>query len=241
MKAYGLTDQGCVRAENQDRFRIHYGKNYGVAVLCDGMGGARAGSLAAELATDSFMLYLQRCMLEKEPPEVGIILRESASYANIRVYDKSRESEQYEGMGCTLVSALVQNGNVTLINIGDSRCYHFSRRGLRRLTVDHSLVEELVRAGKISREEAKTHPQKNVITQAVGLEYRLHGDIYYPEVKEGDTLLLCSDGLSNMLEKKTMENVLYDCPDIEKAAKRLMSLALRAGASDNVTVVLLRI
>lgn len=239
MKAYGLTDRGCVRSENQDRFRIVEGEGYALAVVCDGMGGAKAGSVAAELAVESFTSYLHRCMLEKEPIESGIMLRESASYANIRVYDKSRESEEYEGMGCTLVAALVRDRSVTLINIGDSRCYHFSRRGLRRLTVDHSLVEEMVRAGEISREEARNHPQKNVITQAVGLEYRLHGDIFYPEIKPGEVLLLCSDGLSNMLDKKCMEAVLYDEPDIEKAAEKLMELALKAGASDNVTVLLL--
>ena len=241
MKAFGLTDKGCVRAENQDRFQITETESYTSVVLCDGMGGAKAGSVAAEMAVDAFERYLERCMLEKEPPEPGVILRESASYANIRVYDKSRESEQYEGMGCTLVSALLWKGSVTLINIGDSRCYHFSRRGLRQLTVDHSLVEELVRAGEITREEARNHPRKNVITQAVGLEYRLHGDIFYPKVREGDTLLLCSDGLTNMLEKSTIENVLYDFPEPEKAAEKLMALALEAGANDNVTVVLLRI
>ena len=239
MKAYGLTDRGCVRSENQDRFRIVEGEGYALAVVCDGMGGAKAGSVAAELAVESFTSYLHRCMQEKEPIESGIMLRESASYANIREYDKSRESEEYEGMGCTLVAALVRDGSVTLINIGDSRCYHFSRRGLRRLTVDHSLVEEMVRAGEISREEARNHPQKNVITQAVGLEYRLHGDIFYPEIMPGEVLLLCSDGLSNMLDKKCMEAVLYDEPDIEKAAEKLMELALKAGASDNVTVLLL--
>ncbi len=241
MRAYGLTDRGCVRSENQDRFRITETDSYTSVVVCDGMGGAKAGSVAAELAVDSFARYLERCMGEKEPLESGIALRESASYANIRVYDKSRESEDYEGMGCTLVSALLRDGRVTLINVGDSRAYHFSQRGLRQLTVDHSLVEELVRAGKITREEAQNHPRKNVITQAVGLGYRLHGDIFYPEVKTGDLLLLCSDGLSNVLDKKTMENVLYDFPEPDRAAEKLMELALHSGASDNVTVLLLRI
>ena len=239
MKAYGLTDRGCVRSENQDRFRITEGENYVAVVVCDGMGGAKAGSVAAELAADSFIDYLERCMRDPEPPESGMILRESASFANLRVYDKSLQGEEYEGMGCTMVAALIRDGSVTLVNVGDSRCYHFSRRGLRQLTVDHSLVEEMVRAGKITRAEAKNHPRKNVITEAVGLEYRLHGDIFYPETKSGDVLLFCSDGLSNMLEKETMEAVLYDEPEIERAAEKLMGLALKAGANDNVTVLLL--
>lgn len=241
MKAYGLSDKGCVRTENQDRFRIVQNEAYTALVVCDGMGGAKAGSVAAELAVDSFVTYLGRCMTEKEIPESAVILRESASYANIRVYDMSRTSEEYEGMGCTLVGVLLRENSAVIINVGDSRAYHFSQRGLRQLTVDHSLVEELIRAGKLKRSEAKNHPRKNVITQAVGLGYRLHGDIFFPEIQAGDKLLLCSDGLSNVLEKRTMENILYDFPEPEDSVRELIDLALKAGAPDNVTALLLEL
>lgn len=241
MKAFGMSDKGCHRPTNQDRYLIVQGQGYTAVVVCDGMGGARAGELAAELAIDSFAFYLDRCMGETETVEAGVALREAAAYANIRVFDKARESDEYEGMGCTLVSALVRDNQVTLVNIGDSRAYLFSARGLKRITVDHSLVEELVRAGTITRAEASTHPQKNIITQAVGLEYRLHGDIYYPQVSHGDTLLLCSDGLSNVLERSLMEEILNKHQNLEEAAEEMMRKALERGAPDNVTVLLLRI
>ncbi len=241
MNAFGLTDKGCLRGDNQDRFWIEAHDDYTAVVVCDGMGGAKAGAVASALAIDSFVSFLNRCMHEKEPVEAGIALREAASFANIRVFDKSRESRDFEGMGCTLVAALVRDESAVLINIGDSRAYLFSQRGLKQLTVDHSLVEELVRSGSITRQEAANHPQKNMITQAVGLEYRLHGDIFYPQVHKGDTLLLCSDGLSNVVDKKTMENILYDHPAIEEAAEKLLALSLENGAPDNVTVLLLRI
>ncbi len=241
MTIFGMTDRGRVRPDNQDTFRIADCSGYVAVAVCDGMGGAKAGALASSLAADSFMSHLERCMQEKEPPEAGVALREAASFANIRVFDKSRESLAFEGMGTTLVAALVKDGRVTLINVGDSRCYHFSRRGLRRLTVDHSLVEEMVSRGEITRREAENHPRKNVITQAVGLEYRLHGDIYYPETEPGETLLFCSDGLSNVLGRSVMEEVLYTENDTERCCARLMELALAAGAPDNVTVVLLRL
>ena len=241
MKAYGLTDKGAIRSENQDRFRVFEGENCCAVAVCDGMGGAKAGSVAAELATDAFMHCLERCINEAESRQSGTILREAASFANIRVYDKSKESEEYEGMGCTLVAALVRDESVAVINIGDSRCYHFSDQGLRQLTIDHSLVEEMVQSGRISREEAKTHPWRNYITRAVGLEYRVQGDLFYPKLLKGDTLLLCSDGLSGVLSHKTIEEVLFSCPELESAARKLMDLTLQAGAPDNITVLLLRV
>lgn len=241
MKIFGISDRGAVRSENQDRFqyKLKEEKEQAILVLCDGMGGAKAGTLAAATGAAAFMTHASLCLHEKNPPSAEVIVREAASYANIRVYDRARKDEDCAGMGCTLVAALLQGEECSLVNIGDSRAYLYVDGTLRQLTRDHSLVEDLVERHAITREEARVHPRRNVITRAVGLDYRVKSDVFHAQLHVGDKLLLCSDGLSNVVDKDIMAAILAEHTEPDAAAHRLLELALEGGAPDNVTVLLL--
>ncbi|MBQ2895705.1 MAG: Stp1/IreP family PP2C-type Ser/Thr phosphatase [Oscillospiraceae bacterium] len=241
MKVFGISDRGVVRSENQDRFqyKLQEDEDLAILVLCDGMGGARAGTLAAATGAAAFMTHASLCLHEKEPPDADVIVRESASYANIRVYDRAQKDEDCAGMGCTLVAALLQGEECALVNIGDSRAYLYSSGVLRQLTRDHSLVEDLVERHAITREEARVHPRRNVITRAVGLDYRVKSDTFHTQLCPGDKLLLCSDGLSNVVDAEVMRSILERYAEPEEACRALLELALAGGAPDNVTVLLL--
>ena len=240
MKAYGISDKGAVRGENQDCFRIKVLDGAAVAalVLCDGMGGESSGGLAAAVAADAFMAHAALCMAEKDPPSLAVTARESASYANICVFDRSRSEEACAGMGTTLVGLLVRGQELALVNVGDSRCYRWSGGQLVQLTQDHSLVADLLARGVIGREEAHHHPRRNVITRAIGLEYRVKSDVFQPDLAEGDWLMLCSDGLTNTLEESTVAGLLAAHGEPEEACAALLQAALDAGAADNVTVMI---
>ncbi|MBR5094272.1 MAG: Stp1/IreP family PP2C-type Ser/Thr phosphatase [Oscillospiraceae bacterium] len=247
MKSFGLTDKGTVRSENQDSFllELYPEKGLTIAVLCDGMGGERAGGLASRLSDRAFAT----CVFERLRSSSGktydleAIMRGACAEANGVAYEYSRFGEEYRGMGTTIVGAVIKrSGSGYIINVGDSRAYLISplRKSIRQVTRDHSLVEELVRFGAISREDAKTHPQRNVITRALGSEESVFADLFPVKIGIGEILLLCSDGLSNTVEDREILETARKHRDPEELCRRLMDLALLRGARDNVTVIALR-
>lgn len=244
MKSFGLTDKGPVRSENQDCFLLELCPEQDclIAVLCDGMGGARAGGVASQLCIKAFVskVYEKLSAVPAKAVDFRGILQSSCSETNGVVYAYSRFSEEFNGMGTTLVGGIMKpNGNGYIINIGDSRAYLISpaKSSIRQITRDHSLVEELVRFGAITREEAKSHPQRNVITRALGTEERTDSDYFTFHLKAGEFLLLCSDGLSNTVSDEEMLGQAYAAGDPEDLCRKLMDLALDRGARDNVTIV----
>ena len=241
MNAYGITHRGAVRAENQDCFRLSFcgSERLLAAVLCDGMGGARCGATASALAADAFMSHAANSLDESSrPADMKGILTEAVGYANAQVYERSFRELSCIGMGTTMVARLVSGRRAMLANVGDSRAYLLSRDRLRQVTRDHSLVEELISSGKITREEGRVHPQKNIITRAVGTEASIRADLYELKLTPDSRLLLCSDGLSNALTDETLQRVLREEPEPEQAARKLLDLALEAGATDNVTILI---
>ena len=243
MKCFGLTDRGQVRAENQDSFAIEYIKSRDcyAAVLCDGMGGANAGSIASTLATKTFMNYLvERIMASRaKNPDVKRHMLNACNKANDIVYSYTRFNTDYSGMGTTVVAAVVMGGTAVIANVGDSRAYVISKKKITQLTKDHSYVQELVDKGIITPEKAKTHPKRNVILQALGCEDGVQCDIFTHKLARGERLLLCSDGLTNMLSDEEILEAAQHNKTIENLCKKLIELALEAGANDNVTVVAL--
>ncbi len=243
MKSFGLTDKGKVRSENQDSFLLELCPEKGclIAVLCDGMGGAKAGSVASSLATKAFAeKVFEKLCAANRTDDIREILQRSASETNGVVFEFSRFSEDYHGMGTTLVGGVIKNnGSGYIINIGDSRAYLLDcRKGsIRQVTRDHSLVEELVRFGAITPEEAKVHPHRNVITRALGTEQTVDSDYFSFRLHSGELLLLCSDGLSNMLSNEEILAEARKLPEPEPVCRALMAMALERGARDNVTVV----
>ena len=241
MKLAGKTDVGRVRQENQDDYRA--GELPGGAVwalVCDGMGGAKGGREASQGACNVIENFFQeqyaQCGAGQEEP----FLKKALLYANRFVFQKAAHEEALAGMGTTAVCALVRSGNVYLCHAGDSRAYLIRDGKLTQLTHDHSYVQELVDCGTITEEEAEHHPQKNIITKDLGLEYRLEPEFTAAKLKREDRLLLCTDGLTNMVPVEEMEELLaqgtfYDLPD------RLIEAANAHGGSDNITALLLAV
>ncbi len=239
MNVWSITDIGAVRLNNQDCFRIEWlSTGELLVVVCDGMGGARAGNVASVLAAETFVETVKRCCnpLQENWHDV---LQHAVLDANQAVYSESNARDECHGMGTTLVACLVTSEKVWVVNVGDSRCYRICETEIIQITRDHSLVEDLVESGEITPAEARVHPRKNLITRALGVDFALSADIY--EISNIDGyLLLCSDGLSNMLSDEEMQREVLD-EDKEHCCQRLLNLALDYGAPDNITVVVVQL
>ncbi len=243
MQYWALTDPGCVRTQNQDAYQMEQlDKNTLLCVVCDGMGGARSGNVASTLAVDVFVEEIRRTWIsEMESEEVEQMLRGAVKLANFTVFDQAQELEEFSGMGTTLVAMLIQGKEVTVVNVGDSRAYLVGRGGIRRLTTDHSLVEMMVKRGELTPEQAKTYPGKNYITRAIGTEPLVECDVFRLDVERGDCLLLCSDGLSNMLDDQEILFEVVHGVNKQHCCRRLLEIAKNRGAPDNVTSLLVQI
>lgn len=243
MKYWGLTDPGCARAQNQDSFHMEeLDKHSLLCVVCDGMGGAKSGNIASSLAVDVFVQEIKRTWTAGMDREhLDRMLFSAVKLANFTVYDQSRQFEEFTGMGTTLVAALVHNKTVTVVNVGDSRAYCIGREGIRQLTVDHSLVQMMVARGELTPEQARNYPGKNLITRAIGTEPVVSGDIFHQSVSRGDCLLLCSDGLSNIIDEQEILFEVVHGQDKQRCCQSLLDIAKNRGAPDNVTSVLIEI
>lgn len=244
MKSFGLTDKGAVRKDNQDSFIIEkcYAHDCLILALCDGMGGAKAGGFASRLANKAFVSHIYGKLTSRVLRGVTYpqILKEACEEANGVVYEYSRFDEAYRGMGTTLVGGMINNrGNGYIINVGDSKAYLINpgENVIAQITKDHSLVQELADAGEITPDQAKLHPQKNVITRAIGTEEYIKADIFRIKLRQGDILLLCSDGLSNTVSDNEILEYAVKFSTPETLCRELMEKAINRGASDNVTVV----
>lgn len=243
MKGYTITDVGKVRSENQDcvRFIQNAIPSYAILALCDGMGGAKAGSVASEIALSSFTTQVTEHLSDKKAKEsLTEMVCRAAAQANACVFERGSSDQTCEGMGTTLVAAIVKGKECCVANIGDSRGYLISGGEITQITRDHSFVEEMVGKGKITREQARNHPKKNIITRALGAEKTVACDTFSIELKRNDLLLLCSDGLSNTLTDEEIRDIVKSKKNLADIGKELLDMALSRGAPDNVTVGLLR-
>ena len=243
MQYWGLTDPGCVRTQNQDTFQVEQlDRNSLLCVVCDGMGGAKSGNVASSLAADVFVQEVKRSWTgNPDEDKAEAMLRGAVKLANFTVYDQSMQFEEFSGMGTTLVAALIHGKQVTVINVGDSRAYLVNRDGIRRLTTDHSLVQMMVERGELAPELARNYPGKNFITRAIGTEPMVESDTFHLTVERGDCLLLCSDGLSNMLDDQEILFEVAHGINRQYCCQRLLDIAKNRGAPDNVTSVFILI
>ena len=225
MNVWGITDRGVVREQNQDSF-AHKVLEDGriLAVVCDGMGGARAGNVASTMAVEAF---LEAFLHPEEGLEDRERLEQAAVQANRAVYRRANSDEGCAGMGTTLVAVLAGEQAAVLLNEGDSRAYHIAQGQIRRITRDHSLVEDLVQRGELTREEARVHPHRNLITRALGSEPELRADYF-------------RQPLSNMLTDQELLEETARNDGLEACCQRLLQRALERGAPDNVTAVLIQ-
>ena len=243
MQSWALTDQGCVRKQNQDTFKtVQLDKNSLLCVVCDGMGGAKSGNVASQLTADVFVQEVERSWNPGQSKDkTSQVLQTAVKLANITVFDQARQFEEFEGMGTTLVAAAIQGKTVTVVNVGDSRAYKIDRMGIRQITKDHSMVQLMVDRGELTPEMARTYPGKNLITRAVGTEPTIMTDVFQLEVEKGDCLLLCSDGLSNMMDDQEILFEVAHGVNKEQCCQRLLDIVKGRGAPDNVTSVLIMI
>lgn len=243
MQSWGLTDPGCVRPQNQDSYQIEQlDKNTLLCVVCDGMGGARSGNIASTLALDVFVQEIKRSYsVSMEQEKVEQMLRGAVKLANFTVYDQAAQFEEFSGMGTTLVAALLRGKDVTVVNVGDSRAYQVDAGGIKQLTKDHSLVQMMVERGELTPELARSYPGKNFITRAIGTETVVECDVFRVNVERGDCLLLCSDGLCNMMDDQEILFEVVHGVSKQHCCRRLLDIAKNRGAPDNVTCVLIQI
>ena len=242
MRTWAITDRGMVRQQNQDSYTVYApSEERAFIMVCDGMGGAKAGNVASQLAVDTFRVILERNDVKDWHLDPHALLKHCAVTANNEVFQRSIHDSECEGMGTTVVAALVLEERTYILNIGDSRAYLIKEEeGIRRLTRDHSVVEDLVSRGEIPPEAARRHPKKNLITRALGAEPDTRGDLYDIALAPNDYLLLCSDGLSNLMDDQEISYEVLHGGEIETCCERLLQLAMSRGAPDNVTVVLLQ-
>ena len=209
-----------------------------LCLVCDGMGGAKSGNVASSLAADVFVQEVRRNWKHGLSDErIDQILQSAAKLANFTVYDQARQFEEFNGMGTTLVAALVHGKKATVIHVGDSRAYAITRDGIRQLTKDHSVVQMMLERGELTPEQARTYPGKNLITRAIGTEGIIQSDLTHLTLEKGDSLLLCSDGLSNTMDEQEILFEVVHGVNKQYCCQRLLDIAKNRGAPDNVTSV----
>ena len=243
MQSWGLTDPGCVRQQNQDAFHMEQlDRNTLLCIVCDGMGGAKSGNIASSLAVDVFVQEVKRTWTASMSQEkINQMLHSAVKLANFTVFDQAQQFEEFDGMGTTLVAVLLKNRHATVVHVGDSRAYRVNSEGIWQMTRDHSLVQMMVERGELTQEMARTYPGKNFITRAIGTEPIVVCDISNLELSRGEFLLLCSDGLSNVLDDQEILFEIVHGMNREDCCQRLLEIAKNRGAPDNVTSVLIMV
>ena len=240
MNVVGLTDIGLVREKNQDSIYSSNESDFPIFIIADGMGGHKAGEIASKdainIIKNVFLKHREKLINKKNIFEV---IEESIRIANETIYEKSLNLIEYKGMGTTISLCYIYKSHIYIGHVGDSRIYKIKDHGIKQVTEDHSLINELIKKGKISEEEAKHHPQKNVIMRAVGTSKEIEIDISEVKFKKGEKLLLCSDGLSNMLSEEEMLGILKMNSSLENIGEKLINMAKENGGYDNVSLILI--
>ena len=237
MRTFSITDVGMVRQVNQD-YVFEGGRPLGILrnlfVVADGMGGHQAGDYASKYTVE----VLQRELEKSQGEDIERVLVNAIKTANREIIREASKDEHLKGMGTTVVAATIMNQMMYFANVGDSRLYLINH-GIQQLTKDHSLVEEMVRLGGIKPEEAKHHPDKNIITRAIGAKADVDVDFYEHRLKRGDIILMCTDGLSNMVEDEELFHIVQGARDIVEAGQNLVNAAKENGGTDNIGIVLI--
>lgn len=241
IKAYAKSDIGRVREMNQDSYSVSDSLDQvQLYMLADGMGGYKGGEIASQLAIQSAKSYIENNFKEVDKDKESIIqlVGSSMEYANMVVYEKSKENQDLEGMGTTLEICLIYNNKVYIGHIGDSRIYRIRKEFMRKLTQDHSYVQKLIKDGTITQEEAIHHPQKNMLMKALGCNAFVEPDVTVKGFLKEDVLVMTSDGLTNMVKQEEIFRKVKE--NFEQAPKELIKLANERGGFDNITVVVIK-
>jgi protein phosphatase len=239
--------RGKVRKNNEDYCKgevidTEFG-SIGIFALADGMGGHNKGEVASKMAVENIVEFFKNNLLQSNNIKIDYIddiIKQAYHNVNYKIYQKSISDKEFEGMGTTLVIAIVYKHNIYVANVGDSRCYLLNKYGFKKITIDHSVVEELVKAEVITEEEAKTHPRRNQITRAIGTEEMVIVDIFKQNIEPEYTILLTSDGLTGFVDDEDIKNILLQNKDINYLTEDLINKANDISGKDNISVVLIR-
>lgn len=240
MQFYSLTDRGMLREINEDYFLSEKAGDYTILILADGMGGHNGGETASKIAGEIIFDFLSR-KLKKAllPGQIMLMLPEALEKANEHILALSKKNVELAGMGTTADVLVFKEDVAYIAHIGDGRIYSFTPEGeITLLTKDHSLVEYMIETGALTREQAAGHPQKNIITKALGISREVSADIFHMKVVPGSRFLMCSDGLTNMVDDATIGKTVSSCKSLQLGAQKLIELANDAGGNDNITVIL---
>ncbi len=234
MRVYGVSDIGLVRKENQDAFVVGENGDFVYAVVCDGMGGVNGGAVASETAVD---IVSKRIAIAEKSSDYKFVLQSAVSAANISVYDKSKTSDELEGMGTTIVAVVVKNDVLHIAHAGDSRAYVFDGDNIKQLTRDHSVVQELLESGDLTPDQAQHYPNRNLITRALGVSQNLETE-YNEFYLSGDyAVFICTDGVTNLVDDAEIADFIKSKP--ETAVDNIIKLAMERGGTDNATAVII--
>jgi len=239
LKAFSITDIGERRRINQDYVFCSndaIGKLPNLFIVADGMGGHNAGDYASRYCVEFFKQKIEAS--ENDSPIASI--EAAISETNEALRSKAQEQTELEGMGTTLVIATIFDKEMYVANVGDSRLYVIGKE-IKQVTEDHSLVEAMVKTGELNRNEARVHPNKNIITRAIGANENVEPDFFEVNLEEGDTVLMCSDGLTNMLEDETIERIIRENENPEEAAETLVKCANQNGGKDNIAIIIIKV
>ena len=241
MEAFAKSDIGKARDMNQDFYYIpDWEDEVHLYILADGMGGYNGGEVASRLATATAVNYIKSNLneTEKDKDSISNLIKSAMEYANMVVYEKSVEDKELEGMGTTLEVCLIYNNKIYIGHVGDSRIYRIRNELMRKLTHDHSYVEKLVDDGTISKEEASHHPKKNMLIKALGCKAFLEPDVSVKTMAKDDIILMCSDGLTNMVDEKEIYEIIKE--DYSTAVDKLIEKANEKGGYDNITAIVIK-
>lgn len=243
MRFYGLTDRGTKRENNEDYILVpNVTDELKLFIVADGMGGANGGEVASKEATERAENYIKSefSKISHEREDIEKLIRTAMERANKYIYEKAKAYEQYKGMGTTMIIVIIYRGKAYIGHVGDSRVYRFRKHVIRQLTKDHSYVQALLKEGTITKDEARNHPQKNVLLKVLGCEKNLEPDVFTKGFIKDDILLICTDGLTNMLEEKDIYETIVKHKDyLKDACSALINNANMLGGLDNISVVLI--
>lgn len=243
IEVFGATDVGCVRELNEDAFFIDpmlSEKGQGFCILADGMGGHNAGEIASRTAVETISQQLEELLVKYGESEIPAAMNQAIAEANRKIYDMAVKNQEQQGMGTTTVLTCISEKEAYIANIGDSRAYALRGGEIVQITTDHSVVAEMVAQGTISKEEARVHPQKNIITRALGTDKKAEADIFEYDFMTGDILIMCSDGLSGMVDDDYIRDVCRQETTAEQMVGRMIHRAKENGGADNITVLCIR-
>jgi len=239
VNVYGITNKGIVRTQNQDYIYVSENEKYKLYIIADGMGGANAGDIASSKATEIAKEYIINNYTEEDSLDIKEMLRNALGFANKEIYELSIKNPEYEGMGTTIIILLIIGNKIYIGHIGDSSLYRIRKNVIRKITKDHTYVQKLLDNKEITKQEAQNHPKRHMLTKVLGCESFVEPDIIVKKIEDEDYILMCTDGLTNMIKDREIYNIIKEKQDCKLAVETLVDLANDRGGFDNISVILI--